>query len=80
MKAVRLDKQRREVNHMQEELKPPYQIKSNPRRRVYVTGSRRKKAAGPSPIEQAANVMAAVVSSGCSLAMVYLVARVAGII
>lgn len=60
---------------MQNELTIPCRIETNPRRRVRVTLGRRRKPSGPSPVEQAANILSGLISSGCCLAMIYLVAR-----
>lgn len=60
---------------MQNELTLPCRIETNPRRRIRVIGCRRRKPSGPSRIEQAVNILSGLISSGCCLAMIYLVAR-----
>lgn len=60
---------------MQNELTLPCRIETNPRRRVRVISGRRRKTAGLSPVEQAVNILSGLISSGCCLAMIYLVSR-----
>lgn len=61
---------------MQNELTLPCKIKTDPRRRISVTRVKTERpAAGPSPAEQAVNILSGLISSGSCLAMIYLVSR-----
>lgn len=81
--AVKVDKPGKERRQMHENrnlcpLRPPLgciEVHTNPARRVYVSGMPAEKTDRPSKAEKAVNVLSGLISSGCCLAMVYLVAR-----
>lgn len=61
---------------MQNELTLPCKIKTDPRRRICVTRVKTERpAAESSKIERTVEILSELISSGCCLAMIYLVYR-----